>query len=129
MVNASSRFGLPNYGRNGVLGHLKASEDVVLEEIEFDEMLRAGFTAVAFNPPGNGIPGMASVYRTAGADDLRLINDSAYLLIHMTNPGSNKPALRSALQKAQSEIDKVEKARKEWDEKQAKAKADAEARK
>lgn len=120
MLNAFSRFGLPNYNRSGVHGDYKAADDVVLDEIDFEPLLSAGFTAVAFDPPGGGIPGVASVYRTAGTDEQRLLDEQNYLLVWMTNPAGDKGAWRGAIRKAQAEIDKVEKARKEWEEKQKK---------
>lgn len=132
LLNAFSRYGLPNYNRSGVHGDNKGADDVVLSEIDFDPLVSNGYTAVAYCPPGGGIPGVASVYRTVGADDQRLLDEANYLLVWMTNPAGDKNVWRGALKKAQAEIDKVEKARKDWDEKQkkeaeeAKKKAEAE---
>jgi len=132
LLNAFTRFGLPNYNRSGVHGDYKGADDVMLSEIDFEPLVSNGYTAVAYGPPGGGIPGVASVYRTIGADDQRLLDDANYLLVWMTNASSDKGVWRGALKKAQAEIDKVEKARKDWDEKQkkeaeeAKKKAEAE---
>lgn len=120
LLNAFSRHGLPNYNRSGVGGDNKAADDVILGEIDFEPLVSNGFTAVALGPPGGGIPGLASVYRTAGAEDQRLLDAENYLLVWMSNPASDKGVWRGALIKAKAEIDKVEKARKEWEEKQKK---------
>lgn len=120
LLNAFSRHGLPNYNRSGVGGDNKAADDVILSEIDFEPLVSNGFTAVALGPPGGGIPGLASVYRTAGAEDQRLLDAENYLLVWMSNPASDKGVWRGALTRAKAEIDKVEKARKEWEEKQKK---------
>jgi len=120
LLNAFSRHGLPNFNRSGVGGDNKAADDVILGEIDFEPLLSNGFTAVAFCPPGSGIPGLASVYRTAGTDEQRLLDAENYLLVSMANPASDKGVWRGALTRAKAEIDKVEKARKEWEEKQKK---------
>ncbi len=120
LLNAFSRHGLPNYNRSGVGGDNKAADDVILGEIDFEPLVSNGFTAVALGPPGGGIPGLASVYRTAGAEDQRLLDSENYLLVWMSNPASDKGVWRGALTRAKAEIDKVEKARKEWEEKQKK---------
>lgn len=125
LLNAFTRFGLPNYNRSGVHGDYKGADDVILSEIDFEPLVSNGYTAVAFCPPGGGIPGVASVYRTIGADDQRLLDDANYVLVWMTNPGADKGVWRGAIKKAHAEIDKVEKARKDWDEKQKKEAEDA----
>lgn len=117
LILSRSRFGLTNYKRSGVHGDLKASGDVYLSQIDFDPLLEAGFTTVCYIPAGSDIPGVASVYRTAGPEESRKVTDSAYLLVG----GGKDPAgktLRAALKKAKEEIEKVEKARKEWEKKQ-----------
>ncbi|GMU36865.1 MAG: amidohydrolase family protein [Planctomycetia bacterium] len=125
MIHVRTRFGLPSYNRPGVRGDLKALDEVVLSQIEFEELLEAGFTAVCYTPFGDGIAGVAGVLRTGGAESARRVKDAAYLRVDMTDPASDKGTLRNALKKAQEEIDKVEKARQEWEKKQ-KEKAEAE---
>ncbi len=125
MILARTRYGLVDFSRSGVQGDQTAAAEVYLDTIPFDDLIEAGFTTACFVPSGRGITGMASAYLTAGAPDTRLLDATAYLDVEDTN----KKTLRDALKKAQAEIDKVEKARKEWDEKQKKKKAEAEARK
>ncbi len=116
LIHPRSRYGLPEFKRSGVHGNQTASTEVYLDTIPFDELLHEGFTTVCFVPTGNAIPGMASVYRTAGEEESRLIDGSSYLHVNATK----KSVLRDALKKAKDEIEKVEKARKEWEEKQKK---------
>jgi len=122
MVHLHTRADLPMFSRSGVQAHRSVTEEVFLDEIDFEPFLREGYTAVCLVPPGNGIPGASAVYRTAGGDDLedrdefRLLGDAAFLRVAF-----DKAALRGAFEKAESEIEKVEKARKEWEEQQKKA--------
>ena len=117
-VNARSRFGLSEYDRSGVHGDQSAASDVYLSQLRFDDLLRAGYTAICFVPDGSDIPGTASCFRTAGPDDVRSLAESAYLHVVPSWPRNGKATLRNALKKAKEEIEKVEKARKEWEEKQ-----------
>jgi len=121
LIHARTRHGLPNYGRTGQRANLKAADDIYAELIDFDELLRNGFTTAVFVPPGSGIPGRATVQRTGGPEAHRVLEETGYLRITMTAAGRDKATLRSALQAAQREIDKVETARKEWEKKQEEA--------
>jgi len=121
LIHPRSRYGLPDFSRSGVHGDQTAADEVYPDTIPFDELLHEGFTTVCFVPTGSDIPGMASVYRTAGDDESRLVDKSAYLHVNTTK----KSVLRDALKKAKEEIEKVEKARKEWEEKQKKKKEEA----
>jgi len=114
LIHARTRYGLRSFERRGVHGDRSASEEVYLEAVPFDELLRAGFTTVCFVPTGKGIPGMSSVYRTAGPDEKRQVDEAAYLHVET----DKKSVLRDALKKAKEEIEKVEKAREEWEQKQ-----------
>ncbi|MGI9013201.1 MAG: amidohydrolase family protein [Phycisphaerales bacterium] len=121
MIHAYSRAGLPTYTRNGVHANYSVRDDVNLDVLDLNDLVEAGFTAVCLQPNGNGIPGTAAMYRTAGPDEERLLVNEVWLRTSMTNPGSDKAALRGAISKAHAEIAKIEKARKEWEEKQKKA--------
>lgn len=122
LIDVRTRYGLPSYSRSGQRAHLKAADEVYPELIDFEELLRHGYTGMTFVPSGTGIPGRAAVYRTAGPDEHRVLRETAYLRITMSNPARDKGTLRTALRNAQREIDKVEKAREEWEKKQEEAK-------
>ncbi len=113
-----SRHGLDGYTRFGVQGDQLAASEVFLNKLDFTDLLEAGYTTVAFIPDGSDIPGVASVFRTGGAAESRKLSDAAFLQIAPDWNGKGKENLRSAFKKAKEEIEKVEKARKEWEEKQ-----------
>jgi len=121
MISPYTRIGLPNYTRGGVHGDLAVADEYIPDEETLRRLREAGFTAVAYYPDGVGIPGRAMVTRTGGEADRRMLLSPAYLWV--TN---DKKTFRDALKKAQEEIEKVEKARKEFDEKLAKEKQQAE---
>jgi len=124
MVHPRCRYQLPGYNRRGVHGDLRAADEVYPSLIEFDELLRSGFTAAAFYPDGAGATGVAAVYRTGGPEGPELILDASYLRVTFNDTGRDKSVLRGALEKAKKEIEKVDKARQEWEKKQ-KEKAEA----
>ena len=124
LILPQTRWQLPSYSRSGVHGDRSVTREIYLEEIDFEPLLEAGFTAVCFCPAGTGIPGPAAVYRTAGKKESRELG-AAYLRITMSSPARDKNVLRGAIDKAKKEIEKVEKARKAWEEKQKKAKQEA----
>lgn len=120
-VHPRTRYDLESVNRNGVHGDQTAESEVYIDRVGFDELREAGFTTACFVPAGKGIPGRASVYRTGGDEDTRLVKGAGYLHVNATK----KSVLRDALKKAKAEIEKVEKARKEWEEKQKKKKEEA----
>jgi hypothetical protein len=124
MIHPRTRWQLDRYTRAGVHGDRSAAKEVYFQEIDFEALLEAGFTAVCFYPEGTSVPGPGAVYRTAGTKDQRDLG-AGYLRITMTSTARDKKAFREAIKKARSEIEKVEKARKEWEEKQKKAKEEA----
>jgi len=124
MIHPRTRWQLSTYSRSGVRGDRSAAKEVYLEKIDFEPLLKAGFTAVCFYPYGTGITGPGAVYRTAGEKKSRELG-TAYLRITMSSPARDKKTLRDAVAKARKEIEKVEKARKDWEEKQKKAKEEA----
>ncbi|MFQ5461849.1 MAG: amidohydrolase family protein [Phycisphaerae bacterium] len=131
LVLARSRFGLPRYTRRGVHGDQNVADEVFLGLQSFDEFVQAGYTTVCFYPAGQGIPGLACAYKTAGPADQRRLGPNAYLEVAaaFNSSAKGKALLRNALKKAKDEIEKVEKARKEWEEKQKKAKEESEKKK
>ena len=126
IILAHTRYGLPRYNRQGVNGNLTVRTEWYPSEMDFDPLLRAGVTAIGLYPDGNGVPGTAAAYRTGGPEDDMLLSADAYLFGIMVNPGRDKRVIRGAFDKAEKEIEKVEKARKEWEKKQGeKKKAEA----
>lgn len=113
LIDPHSRFGLPRYNRGGVNGQAGAADEFFFVEGQFDDLLDAGYTAVALVPTGTGIPGRAMVVRTGGPIERRTLVAPSYLEV-----SRDKALFRGALEKAKQEIEKVEKARKEWEEKQ-----------
>jgi len=121
-VLARSRFGLRGYSRSGVNGDQKAADEVYLDEIDWRELLEAGVTTISYVPDGKGVTGSAAIFRTGGGEENRLLKDDAFLHVAPNWSSGGKKTLRDALSKAAQEIEKVEKARKEWEEKQEAAK-------
>ncbi len=121
-----SRHGLESYSRSGVQGDQRAASEVYLSRMDFSDLLEAGFTTIALIPDGTDIPGLASVFRTAGPEKSRKLTESAYLRVAPEWDSKGKDNLRSAFKKAKEEIEKVEKARKEWEDKQKSAKEPSE---
>lgn len=126
LVVARTRVGLDDYRRRGVRADLRMVDEVYLDEYDFSDMLELGVTAVAFYPDGEGVPGVASAFRTAGGDRARVLRRNAYVRATLENFQRDKRTLRDAFNKAQSELDKVEKARKDWEAEQAKKKSPSE---
>jgi hypothetical protein len=124
MIHPRTRWQLSSYSRSGIRGDRSAAKEVFLDQIDFEPLLKAGFTAVCFYPYGTGITGPGAVYRTAGQEESRELG-TAYLRITMSSPARDKKTLRDVVAKARKEIEKVEKARKDWEEKQKKAKEEA----
>lgn len=118
LINPHTRHGLPRYGRAGVQSHLAVADEYIPQDGDFDELIKSGYTMAAFVPPGAGFPGRAAVLHTAGPLDKRVVTDKSYVKIL-----SDKATLRSAFDKAHQEIEKVDKAKKDYDEKQKQAAA------
>lgn len=126
LVNVRTRGGLDSYRRNGTNGQLTAAEEIYAHDEQFEDLREAGFTTAALYPLGSGIPGRASAVRPiAGSRDEVVVEENAYTCISFTRPANEKNAIRGAFKQAQAEIDKVEKARKAWEEKQKKAAEEA----
>jgi len=117
LINPHTRYGLPGYARKGVHGNLTVADEYYPPPGVYDELLDAGYTAIALVPDGTDIPGRALVVRTGGCKEHRTLVSPAYLRV-----AAKKSMFREALEKAQKEIEKVEKARKEFEKKQAEQK-------
>jgi len=130
MINVQTRHGMRGFARNGNNSGESAADEIVLSLVDFEPLLRHGFVTAAFVPTGNNMPGTAALYRLAGPDGPELLDRAIYLPISMTNPGTDKNQIRTAIRLAEAEIEKATKAREEFDKKQreeeAKRKAEAE---
>ncbi|MGP1347764.1 MAG: amidohydrolase family protein [Phycisphaerales bacterium] len=126
LIHPKSSFGVPNIQRRGINASASAHKDVIYEHIDFEPLIRAGFTTVVLQPRGAGIIGMASAFATA-ADEAwkRTLDRDLYLVVDFGSLPNDKNTLREAITKAREEIKKVEDARKKWEEEQAKKKAEA----
>lgn len=71
------------------------------------------------------MPGAAVVYRTGGAAEEQVVEAAGYMRMTMNSQPRDKQGLRDALRKAKSEIEKVEKAKKDLEEKKKKAEEEA----
>lgn len=117
MINPHTRIGLTPYIRTGVHGDLTVADEYFPDESLNEELLDFGYTALGLYAGGRGVTGRGLVVRTGGDESLRVLLSPAHLWVTF-----DKKTFRAALKKAQAEIDKVEKARKEFEEKQKKAK-------
>ncbi len=118
-IHAASRLGLLTYRRqNQSRADLRVADEFLPEKEAYEEALEAGFTTLGLVPPGStGIPGRGMVIRTADlGNGLVLVEDSS-VAVNQADPGKDKAKLKAALKSAQAEIDKIEKARKEWEAK------------
>lgn len=113
MINPATRFGLDGYGRSELRGHLAVADEYFPRASEYDELIETGYTALGLFPGGSGIPGRALVVRTGGPVEKRTLLSPAYLRI-----AGDAKVLREALRRAEAEIEKADKARKEFDDKQ-----------
>lgn len=127
LVHLRTRQGLPEYRRTGLRADRRAFDELVLDEHDFGGLLRAGFTAAAFIPAGTDIPGHAAVVRTAGPASARVLRESSYLRI-VGSSLSGRRAIREGFDKGKAEIERIRKAREEWEKKQAEAKKAEEAK-
>jgi hypothetical protein len=128
LIHPRSRFGLEDYMRTGVQGDQRVVDEVFLSQMRFDDLLGAGFVAVTFVPAGTDIPGTAATYHSGGPDESRVLDENSYLHVAPDWRSGGREMLGGALKKASDEIEKVKKAREEWEKKQ-KEKADEEAAK
>ncbi|MBU0754946.1 MAG: hypothetical protein KJ645_07380 [Planctomycetes bacterium] len=125
LINPCTSQGLRPFMRTGLHTDLKVADEFVLEEKPYDDLLRRGFTAFGMVPTGSGFPGQTLAFKPLGKDRADwTLNDSAYIYSTMNQPSMEKTAFKNAFEAADKEIEKVEAARKAWEEKQ-KQKAEA----
>lgn len=124
MIDARTRLELPGYNRAGVNGNQLAARELEFAHLDFEDYWRAGFTSVCVIPDGTGAPGQSCLIRLSSDGAKDRIDDAAYVLVTMSNLGRDKPILEDAFKKAKAELEKIRKAREEWEKKQ-KEKAEA----
>ncbi len=126
LINPCTLIGNRAYSRGGVQAHMKVADDFDPDKETLDDVLKAGFTTLGFRPRGSGIPGTAMAARPVpdcGSDSV--LNRAAFVFMEADSPSRDKRLLKSAFDTAKKEIEKQEKAKKEWDEKQKKAAEEA----
>ncbi|MGE3109410.1 MAG: amidohydrolase family protein [Phycisphaerales bacterium] len=121
MVHVHARPDSPPWQRSGIKGNFKVESEVRPSKIDFDTFIRNGFTAAVWIPNGSGMPGLPAIFRTGGSADEQVIDGPGYLRFTMNSQPRDKQSLRDALKKARSEIEKVEKAKKELEAKKKEA--------
>ncbi|MGE3180241.1 MAG: amidohydrolase family protein [Phycisphaerae bacterium] len=115
LINPLARGNLPAFSRSGVHTNLVAADELFTTDETFSTQVEYGFTTIGLVPSGSGLPGRLSIVHTAGDEDSQIVKRES--LIYATG---NKGEIRAALERAQKEIDKVEAARKKWEEAQKK---------
>jgi hypothetical protein len=124
LIDPASRFGLNNYARGEVHGNWTVADEFFPAPDDYDELLDAGYTALGLYPGGGGLPGRALVVRTGGPAAQRVLRNPAYLRVT-----PDKKTFRGALEKAKAELEKVDKAREEFEKKQEAERQKSEAEK
>jgi hypothetical protein len=125
LVNPCSLAGYRALRRSGIQAHLKVADEFDADEDALEDLALCGFTAFGFRPNGGTIPGTAMAARPQPDAGTKALNDSAYVFIEADSPSRDKKAVKDAFVKAKQEIEKQEKARKDWEEKQKKAAEEA----
>ncbi len=116
LINPSSRFRLPRYRRTGVHANQTVASEFFSNDYTYERLRETGYTLLALRPDGRGIPGRGMVVRTMGPTDQQVVVETSYVYID-----ASKRGLRSALEQAQKEIEKVAEARKKYEEKKEQA--------
>ncbi len=126
LINPCTLAGNRAYNRGGVQAHMKVADEFDPDKETLDDLLKAGFTTLGFRPRGSGIPGTAMAARPLSAcGSERVLNSSAFVFMEADSPSRDKRLLKGAFDTAKKEIEKQEKAKKDWDEKQKKAAEEA----
>lgn len=112
--------------RGGNSGHMTVAKELFLRPGDFEGYAKAGFVAVALVSPGNGITGQALVVRPIDGDlDDLTLHGAGYLRVTMSSLPGDKLNLRGAFKEAEQWIERIEKARKAYEEAKKKAAAEA----
>jgi len=135
VIDASNEVVMPGFvlarsfqgrRRGGNSGHMSVAKELFLRPGDLEAYAKAGFVAVAMLSPGNGITGQALVVRPIDGtlDDLTL-HGAGYLRVTMTSLPGDKLNLKGAFKEAEQWIERIEKAKKAFEEAKKKAAAAA----
>lgn len=113
-----SRMSLSDYQRSGARADLKVSDEFLPTADAFDAALAAGFTTLQLVPPGaGGIPGRAMLVRTADVGAGFVVQADGAVKANLLLPAQDRRMLNDALNGAKREIEKVDKARADFEAK------------
>ena len=113
-----SRLSLAEYQRAGARADLKVADEFLPAADAFDAALSAGFTTLQLVPPGgSGIPGRAMVVRTADVGAGFVVHADGAIKANLLTPAQDRRMLTEALNGAKREIEKIDKARADFEAK------------
>src|SRR5262249_22382567 len=102
----------------GARADLKVLDEFLPPKDAFAKALENGFTTLMLVPPGtSGITGRALIVRTADAGGGYVVVPEGPVKINHVRPEIDRRVLGETLQAAKREIEKVEKAKAEWEAK------------
>ena len=128
-LHLHSRLSLLDYQRGGVRADLRVADEFLPAPGAFDAALQAGFTTLQLVAPGtSGIPGRCMVIRTADLGAGFAVDDDGAVKVNLINPAQDRRVFGEALSAAKREIEKVDKARADFEAKK-KAAQEAEQKK
>lgn len=128
-IHPHSRISLSDFQRGGARADLKVADEFFPAADAFDAALAAGFTTLQLVPPGaSGIPGRSLVVRTADLGAGLVVQADGTIKANLLQPAQDRRLLAESLAGAKREIEKVDKARADFEAKK-KAAAEAEAKK
>ena len=121
---------LTDYQRSGARADLKVADEFLPAPDAFETALSAGFTTLQLVPPGaNGIPGRAMLVRTADVGAGFVVAADGAVKVNLLTPAQDRRMLNDALNGAKREIEKVDKARADFEAKKKAAQEQADAKK
>ena len=129
MIHPASRFAFVPRGR-GTMAGLTFEKQFRVDPDRYEVALAAGYTTLAMHAQTGGVGGRELIIRTAGEkpEDL-IVEAKGPVAMSIQDVGRQKPLVLRAFDSAKKEIEKVEKARKKWEEQKKKAEAEAKKKK
>ncbi len=123
LIDAYSRIGLDSRGGNDFVPTGSILPELYPAAEVFEEVREYGVTTLGLYPPGNSVPGQASVVRPLGSTkDEMILEDESYLKIVMESNSRSKRTLRGAWKTVEKYQEKDDKARAKWEKAQSKKK-------